>query len=54
MLYPERYASFMIMPKPKSLPNVPEKSDSRVRPRSVHFLKDGAQLIVSYLNHGIV
>ncbi|KAG2140874.1 WD40-repeat-containing domain protein [Suillus cothurnatus] len=46
------FATFTILPKPADLSDM--LPDSRVRPRSVHFLKNGTRLIVSYLNHGII
>ncbi|KAG1900873.1 WD40-repeat-containing domain protein, partial [Suillus fuscotomentosus] len=46
------FATFTILPKPADLSDM--LPDSRVRPRSVHFLKNGTRLIISYLNHGII
>ncbi|KAG2144066.1 WD40-repeat-containing domain protein [Suillus cothurnatus] len=46
------FATFTILPKSADLSDM--LPDSRVRPRSVHFLKNGTRLIVSYLNHGII
>ncbi|EDR04847.1 uncharacterized protein LACBIDRAFT_330383 [Laccaria bicolor S238N-H82] len=48
------YATFVIMPSPPKLVLEKEGDDERIRPRSVHLLPGGSQLIVSYLNHGIV
>ncbi|KAG2103710.1 uncharacterized protein F5147DRAFT_654626 [Suillus discolor] len=46
------FAMFVILPKPADFPDM--LPDSRVHLRSVHFLKNGTRLIVSYLNHGII
>ncbi|KAG2094667.1 WD40-repeat-containing domain protein, partial [Suillus discolor] len=46
------FATFTILPKPADLSDM--SPNSRVHPRSVHFLKNGTRLIVSYLNHGII
>lgn len=48
------YATISILPAPKLLPDTADNSDSRVRGRSLKFLKEGNRLIVSYLNHGVV
>lgn len=53
-LLSEQYASSLIMPKPEGLSHTSELQDTCIRPRAVHFLKDGQQLIVSYLCHGIM
>ncbi|KAJ8583673.1 WD40 repeat-like protein [Rhizopogon salebrosus TDB-379] len=46
------FVTFTILPEPTNLSDM--LPDSRVRSRSVHFLKKGTRLIVSYLNHGII
>ncbi|KAG2740402.1 WD40 repeat-like protein [Suillus brevipes Sb2] len=48
----DTFATFSILPKPADFSDM--LPDNRVRPRSVHFLKNGSRLIVSYLNHGII
>ena len=50
----DTYATFMILPDPKPLPNSAENSDDRIRGRSLKFLHHGSKLLVSYLNHGVV
>ena len=44
------------MPAPPGVEPLPHNTDldHRIRPRAVHLIADGEQLIVSYLNHGIV
>lgn len=45
------YATYAILPKP---PSAAMATELRVRPRGTHFIKNGCQLIVTYLNHGIM
>jgi hypothetical protein len=42
------------MPGPPQTQLPDHSEDDRIRPRSVHLLPGGSQLIVAYLNHGIV
>ena len=54
-LHKEYFATVAILPKPTDLPAVPMKrGDVRIRGRSLHFTNNGRNLLVSYLNHGIV
>ena len=48
------YATSAVIPEPPSTQLAPESADMRLRPRSVHFVGKGSQLIVAYLNHGIM
>ncbi|KAF8724437.1 hypothetical protein AX14_008812 [Amanita brunnescens Koide BX004] len=51
------YATNSILPTPSTLPRgrvEEEDADDRVRARSLHFTNRGRNLVVSYLNHGIV
>ena len=60
----DRYEGvFMFPPPPPSKRSGPtnnrdertvEERDTRLRPVDVHFLKEGKQLVASYLAHGIV
>jgi hypothetical protein len=53
----DAYATFTILPRPRDLPPRTDDgvaSDDRVRAVSLHFIKKGNYLLVSYLNHGIV
>ncbi|KAI0057510.1 WD40 repeat-like protein [Artomyces pyxidatus] len=45
------FAIYMSLPSPKEL-NIVTHAD--VRPRGVHFLKEGSRIIVSYLSHGVI
>ncbi|KAF8347502.1 WD40-repeat-containing domain protein [Amanita rubescens] len=52
------YATNSILPRPSTLPRGrvegEDADDDRVRARSLHFTNRGRNLVVSYLNHGIV
>lgn len=52
----DRYATVDIMPEPTQLRNNVDSSEDPplLRPRSVHFLRGGKKLVVSYLSHGVV
>ena len=66
---PDRYESACMFPPPPALIDTRAKAanpgighsnapapdrDSRLRPVDLHFLKDGRQLLASYLAHGVV
>jgi len=48
------YATSAVIPEPPPTQLAPGSADVRLRPRSVHFVSKGSQLIVAYLNHGIM
>lgn len=48
------YVTNLILPVPPQLPGSVKTSDTRVRARSLEFIKSTNSLLVSYLNHGIV
>jgi hypothetical protein len=52
-----KYATFKILPMPPELPSPSkpkEQVDNRVRARSLTFKNFGRELVVAYLNHGVV
>ncbi|KAG2092259.1 WD40-repeat-containing domain protein, partial [Suillus cothurnatus] len=52
-----KYATFKILPMPPELPSPlkpKEQVDNRVRARSLTFKNFGRELVVAYLNHGVV
>ncbi|KAJ3511307.1 hypothetical protein NLJ89_g4174 [Agrocybe chaxingu] len=50
----DTYATSVLLPAPPTTQLPRDCEDSRLRPLSVHLLSRGSQVIVSYLNHGIV
>lgn len=52
------YATYNILPAPENISHrnadSEPSSDTRIRARTVHFLKDSNRLLVAYLNHGVV
>lgn len=49
-----KYATFKIFPPPSELPLMAEQPDKRIRGRALAFRKRGTELVVAYLNHGVV
>ncbi|KAG1842000.1 WD40-repeat-containing domain protein, partial [Suillus tomentosus] len=52
-----KYATFKILPMPPELPSSQKPSktlDNRVRARALTFKNCGRELVVTYLNHGVV
>lgn len=47
------YATYSILPAPRAINSEP-LNDTRIHARAVHFLEDARQLVVAYLNHGVV
>ncbi|KIJ10017.1 hypothetical protein PAXINDRAFT_86648 [Paxillus involutus ATCC 200175] len=50
----KKYTTFKILPAPQELPNTPEHADRRICGWAIAVKEHGTQLIVAYLNHGIV
>ncbi|KIK18251.1 hypothetical protein PISMIDRAFT_109835 [Pisolithus microcarpus 441] len=49
-----KYATFKIFPPPSELPLMAEQPDKRIRGRALAFRERGTELVVAYLNHGMV
>ena len=54
MFLPGEYATVKILPAPAELFNVTGPVDKRVHGRAVEFKEKGSELVVAYLNHGVV
>ena len=50
----DKYAGNVIMPAPPDFTPASDQDEERLRPVVVKFHKEGANLIVCYLTHGIV
>lgn len=50
----DEYTAATRLPPPPKVEAKYTENDSRIRPRALHFIGGGRNLIVSYLNHGIV
>ena len=55
-IHKAHYATNSILPKPSIVSRhvEGEEADDRLRARSLHFTNRGRNLVVSYLNHGVV
>lgn len=51
---PRNYVTIKIFPPPSELVNTMEEADKRVRGRAIMFREKGSELVVAYLNHGVV
>ncbi|KIN93650.1 hypothetical protein M404DRAFT_1008795 [Pisolithus tinctorius Marx 270] len=52
--FAKEYTTSTKLPSPPQVEVSGEQIDSRIRPRSIHFIGGAKTLIVSYFNHGIV
>ncbi|KAF8834765.1 WD40 repeat-like protein [Paxillus ammoniavirescens] len=49
-----KYATFKIFPSPSELLNTPEQADKWVRGTALAYKDNGNEIVVAYLNHGVV
>ena len=54
LLGKDKYDGDLVLPRPQEPARVIEKGDSRLRSIAVKFHRDGTQLIVSYVAHGVM
>ncbi|KAN0074678.1 hypothetical protein V8E55_011727 [Tylopilus felleus] len=50
----DKYVTFNILPAPEVLPNTSDQEDQRIHGWDIAFKEHGKQLVVAYLNHGVV
>ncbi|KIK29006.1 hypothetical protein PISMIDRAFT_90373, partial [Pisolithus microcarpus 441] len=48
------HATFRIFPPPPELPLTAEQPDKRIHGQALAFREKGSELVVAYLNHGVV
>ena len=52
-LFPDPGIKVVRLRNPSSHGVISTNEDDRIRPRGIHFLRDGTRIVVSYLNHGL-